>query len=463
MPVEPAPIIYTTPAVSAIGGDDESTFFTSSVDPALLVDGPNVIAVEIHQQSVTSSDISFDLELVVTTIRPEVIRNTQGSAAFYEGLVRRETADALYAGYDVPGYYTDEATLGDGFPTGVWASLHSETFGSYEARNSLSPAVLPPGPTYLISGDVDDGVNPIEGVLVSADNGGGSDTTNAAGHYELSVPAGTAGWTGTITPTKTGYTFDPEFLEYTTPVTNDQVDQNFEGTPPPTPTGWVADNDLNPSTGDANATNVTTHDYTAVNGPLVDYATGIPLPVTITGTTVGGYDPAHPTNGDQTTGGDAYDTFSPGGSVIVDLVNTIELDAADWDNIITFDNLDPTKQYNITLTANRDEATYADQRFAKVTIEGAETFVNASSTGVIVNSPDSVSFSVGYNTVNGYVAKWTGVTTGTDGSFSIKSEWDDSQAGTKGYAMAAFKLEDAGDIGPVTCLRVVLEPHRRWL
>ena len=64
----------------------------------------------------------------------------------------------------------------------------------------------PPGPTYLISGDVDDGVNPIEGVLVSADNGGGSDTTNAAGHYELSVPAGTAGWTGTITPTKTGYT-----------------------------------------------------------------------------------------------------------------------------------------------------------------------------------------------------------------------------------------------------------------
>ena len=70
---------------------------------------------------------------------------------------------------------------------------------------------------------------------------------------------------------------------------------------------------------------------------------------------------------------------------------------------------------------------------------------------MIVNSPDSVSFSVGYNTVNGYVAKWTGVTTGTDGSFSIKSEWDDSQAGTKGYAMAAFKLEDAGDIGPVTC------------
>jgi len=449
-------ILYDTTASSAIGGGDESTFFSSAVDPALLVNGDNVIAVEIHQASGTSSDVSFDLELVATTNRPEVIRNTRGSGSFTEGLVRRETAEALYAGYDVPGYYTDEATLGDGFPTGVWASPHDETYGSYTARNSLSPAVLPPGVTYLISGDVDDGspaFNPIEGVDVSADNGGGSDTTDAAGYYELSVPES---WTGTVTPTKSGYTFLPEFLEFTSPVMGDEGDHNFEGTPPPAPTGWVAYNDLNTSTGDANAANVTTHDYTAVDGALVDYATGVALPVTVTGTTINGYDPNHPDNGGQTTAGDAYDAFSPGGSVIVDLVNTIELDEADWDNIITFDNLDPTKQYNITLTANRDNPDYAGQRFARVTIEGAESFVNASSTGVIVNSPDSVSFSIGYNTLNGYVAKWTGVTTGIDGSFSIKSEWDDSQAGTKGYAMTAFKLEDAGDIGPATCYALTL-------
>lgn len=47
----------------AVGGDDESRFFSYSVDPALLVAGRNVLAAEVHQQSVNSSDISFDVRL----------------------------------------------------------------------------------------------------------------------------------------------------------------------------------------------------------------------------------------------------------------------------------------------------------------------------------------------------------------------------------------------------------------
>ena len=111
---------------------------------------------------------------------------------------------------------------------------------------------------------------------------------------------------------------------------------------------------------------------------------------------------------------------------------------------MTFDNLDPNKEYSITTTANRDN--YPDARYARVTILGAETYTQASSTGVVVNSEDSVSFCVGYNTVNGYVAKWTGVTTGPDGSFSIQSQWDNTLGSgtdnTKGYAMSAFCLEE---------------------
>jgi hypothetical protein len=56
-------IDYETLAASTIGGSDESSFFMTSVDPSLLNDGSNVLAVEIHQGAVTSSDISFDLEL----------------------------------------------------------------------------------------------------------------------------------------------------------------------------------------------------------------------------------------------------------------------------------------------------------------------------------------------------------------------------------------------------------------
>jgi len=47
-----------------VGGADESTFYMYDIDPALLADGDNIVAVEIHQAGGNSSDISFDLELV---------------------------------------------------------------------------------------------------------------------------------------------------------------------------------------------------------------------------------------------------------------------------------------------------------------------------------------------------------------------------------------------------------------
>ena len=57
----------STLASTAVGGSDESTFFTYQIDPSLLIAGTNSIAVEIHQSSANSSDISFDAQLSVTT------------------------------------------------------------------------------------------------------------------------------------------------------------------------------------------------------------------------------------------------------------------------------------------------------------------------------------------------------------------------------------------------------------
>jgi hypothetical protein len=56
-------INYLTRAVAAIGGADESAWQEVPVDPTRLVTGTNVIAVEVHQQAPTSTDVSFDLEL----------------------------------------------------------------------------------------------------------------------------------------------------------------------------------------------------------------------------------------------------------------------------------------------------------------------------------------------------------------------------------------------------------------
>ncbi len=89
----------------------------------------------------------------------------------------------------------------------------------------------------LISGHIMDSDSiPINGVLVSADNGGGSDTTDSNGYYELLVPEN---WSGTVTPTKSEYTFDPSSRAYNNFAT-DQDNQDYAAsftpdTTPPTP------------------------------------------------------------------------------------------------------------------------------------------------------------------------------------------------------------------------------------
>ncbi|MFH1718213.1 MAG: lamin tail domain-containing protein [Planctomycetota bacterium] len=59
----PRSIDYLTLASSGVSDTDESTFYDFTLDASLLSNGRNVLAVEVHQSAVTSSDISFDLEL----------------------------------------------------------------------------------------------------------------------------------------------------------------------------------------------------------------------------------------------------------------------------------------------------------------------------------------------------------------------------------------------------------------
>jgi hypothetical protein len=59
------PITYLTLAASTAGGEDETTlFYPMMTSPGVLMTGTNVAAVEIHQSDRTSSDVSFDFELL---------------------------------------------------------------------------------------------------------------------------------------------------------------------------------------------------------------------------------------------------------------------------------------------------------------------------------------------------------------------------------------------------------------
>jgi len=55
---------HNTLASAAISGTGETTPISFSVSPCSLVEGTNTIAVEMHQNDVTSSDLSFNMELI---------------------------------------------------------------------------------------------------------------------------------------------------------------------------------------------------------------------------------------------------------------------------------------------------------------------------------------------------------------------------------------------------------------
>lgn len=167
-------IVYNTFADVVVSGADETTtFFENSVDPALLKEGTNVLAVEIHQQNVASSDISFDLDLSglaappnqppivdagadqsVTLPQPAFLRGTavDDGLPMPPGVV--STAWTLVSGpgvvtfgnsnavsttaeFSTPGIYTLRLTASDGALTvtdDVAINVGGETFGQWKAR-----------------------------------------------------------------------------------------------------------------------------------------------------------------------------------------------------------------------------------------------------------------------------------------------------------------------------------------
>jgi endoglucanase len=81
--------------------------------------------------------------------------------------------------------------------------------------------ILPP---VSVMGFIKNDCNvPISGVLVTATSGGGQYTTNADGFYKLSMDSN---WSGTVTPAKKNYTFEPNIMTYVN-VDSNLNDQNY--------------------------------------------------------------------------------------------------------------------------------------------------------------------------------------------------------------------------------------------
>jgi hypothetical protein len=71
-------IEYST--LAFLAQDDGAGIFARPIDRSLLISGDNLLAVEVHQSSATSSDISFDLELAAdVTFEPPTVNITSPS------------------------------------------------------------------------------------------------------------------------------------------------------------------------------------------------------------------------------------------------------------------------------------------------------------------------------------------------------------------------------------------------
>jgi hypothetical protein len=141
---------YLTFASGVVGGSDETSYFDFTVDPTLLREGANVIAVEVHQANAGSSDLGFDLELT--------------------GMVNfSNQPPSANAGADLTAQITDAAILNgvagdDGLPVspGVYNATWSIVSGPGsvefgDANSASTTARFSVGGTYVLRLTVTDG------------------------------------------------------------------------------------------------------------------------------------------------------------------------------------------------------------------------------------------------------------------------------------------------------------------
>ncbi|MBN1672820.1 MAG: lamin tail domain-containing protein [Kiritimatiellae bacterium] len=151
-------------------------------------------------------------------------------------------------------------------------------------------------------------------------------------------------------------------------------------------------------------------------GLLTDYATGERVSARLTVGDGGGG--PYTDQGTKATAGTEADALFGGK---VDARGLISYATADLTLSLT--GLDPAYRYTLVLFGNRAQASYSG-RTTVVVLEGAESFANSSTAGAVIGttaaSGDTTTIANGYNTANGYVARYEQVDPGADGAVTLR-------------------------------------------
>ena len=547
-------VTYTTLANVNGGSGDSYEQVALNAHIGKLTQGVNVLAVEIHQISVTSSDIFMDLELVHTvTSQPTVgfpsfsppdgsdfsgsvdvtiSTTTTGATLFYttDGSLPSDTVFHGSGVNSVQVQLTDSAVLkARGYkddthaPSAIASASYTEILptvatptitpngGDFYGSVSVTITTVTAGATLFYTTDGQDpspSVNDGSGVesvgftlnasrtvkargykldhnassiasaafwdqtptvrFAQAASSGSESQTNVSVQVELS---GTSAQTVRVDYQTTGggsasagadytsmagtLTFSPGQTQkdLTLVIVNDEDEEDDEtvvlqisnpvnanlGTSTHTYTItdndqlFVAYNDLAWVTGETTQ-NITLH-TTGESGLLVDYNTGDDTPVTLAIT--GGNGPLDFQGAPPNAGTDGHTLFVP----MVGLTGVMSYSTANLE--LTFSGMDPSLRYEIVLFGNRDEPLYTD-RLTTVTLSGVEPgFANTSSSGAGIQTTtltnDTTVLTNGYNTVNGYVARYTQVDPGPDGACLVTCSDNDSKFYANAVSLRALR------------------------
>ena len=190
----------STPATAAVGGADEARYFSNSVSPALLVEGTNLLAVEIHQSGHTSSDLSFDLELTGTrvsdnapptaTLTAPTVNTTSAAPASLTLSASATDPDGTVARVD---FLTNNAVLGNDLTAPYDFAWSNIIAGTYTLRAVAIDTLGARGTSAPISLTVTGNVPPTATLTLPADG------TTYTAPASLTLNATAADFDGTIT------------------------------------------------------------------------------------------------------------------------------------------------------------------------------------------------------------------------------------------------------------------------
>lgn len=194
-------------------------------------DGYTFDPSEIQYTSLVGPEISQDYTatLLKRTISGKIL-SSKGEPAEEVSLIA--DGDAGFTQTNANGEY--ELLVNHGWRGTVTPAKEGYTFKLTRKSYSIITRDLPNQDftatikMFTISDTVMAGTTPLEGVIVTANNGGGSDTTDAQGRFTVPVPFA---WSGELTWIKEGIAFNPPSELYT-----DVRDNIKKGMPePPTP------------------------------------------------------------------------------------------------------------------------------------------------------------------------------------------------------------------------------------